>query len=273
VTVQDLHPRGRPVPAARSPWRAVALPAEHGGWGLTLEPVVLGLAVRPSVAGVLLGLAALVAFLVRTPLKLVVGDRLRRRRLDRTGRAALVAGGELAVLGGLVGGAVALAAAPWWSPLPAMAALAAVGLSYDVRARSRRLVPELAGSIAIAGAAAVIALAGGADARLAVGAWVLLAARTISAVTTVRDVVRSIHGRPRDRRACAVADAVGIGGAAVAVVLAPALALGGGAVLAAIALQRAWNRRPPPRPVVIGLRQLGLGMAVVLAAAIGVAVA
>ena len=24
-------------------WRAVAMPSEHGGWGLTLEPVLLGL--------------------------------------------------------------------------------------------------------------------------------------------------------------------------------------------------------------------------------------
>lgn len=29
--------------APRSPWRSVALPSEHGGWGLTLEPGLLGL--------------------------------------------------------------------------------------------------------------------------------------------------------------------------------------------------------------------------------------
>jgi hypothetical protein len=36
--------------------RLVALPAEHGGWGLLLEPIALGLAVAPSLAGTFLGM-------------------------------------------------------------------------------------------------------------------------------------------------------------------------------------------------------------------------
>ena len=52
----------------------MALPAEHGGWGLTLEPGLLGLLMAPSAAGVCVALAALVAFLARTPLKVVVVD-------------------------------------------------------------------------------------------------------------------------------------------------------------------------------------------------------
>ena len=43
---------------ARSPLRAVAVPSEHGGWGLTAEPVLLGLIVAPSAAGACLGAAA-----------------------------------------------------------------------------------------------------------------------------------------------------------------------------------------------------------------------
>jgi hypothetical protein len=54
--------------STRSPWRAVVIPSEHGGWGLTLEPVVLGLLVAPSIAGLAIGVAAFLAFLVRTPL-------------------------------------------------------------------------------------------------------------------------------------------------------------------------------------------------------------
>ena len=30
--------------------KTLALPTEHGGWGITLEPVVLGLLVAPTVA-------------------------------------------------------------------------------------------------------------------------------------------------------------------------------------------------------------------------------
>ena len=50
----------------RPGWRAVAMPSEHGGWGLTLEPVVLGLLVGWSGAGFALGIAAFTAFLLRT---------------------------------------------------------------------------------------------------------------------------------------------------------------------------------------------------------------
>ena len=35
----------------RALWRSVAVPTEHGGWGLTFEPVLLGLIVAPSWAG------------------------------------------------------------------------------------------------------------------------------------------------------------------------------------------------------------------------------
>ncbi|RLE22124.1 MAG: hypothetical protein DRJ50_08160, partial [Actinobacteria bacterium] len=60
----------RPDPSAggdRSPWRSVAIPSEHGGWGLTGEPILLGLLLAFSWAGAAVGAAALLAFLVRTP--------------------------------------------------------------------------------------------------------------------------------------------------------------------------------------------------------------
>ena len=59
------------------------IPSEHGGWGLTLEPALLGLLVAPSIAGGALAIAAFLAFLVRTPLKVLLVDRRRHRELDR----------------------------------------------------------------------------------------------------------------------------------------------------------------------------------------------
>ncbi|MGH8978936.1 MAG: YwiC-like family protein, partial [Acidimicrobiia bacterium] len=82
----------------RAPWRSVAIPDEHGGWGLTAEPALLGLLVAPSWAGVLLAAAAFLAFMVRTPLKVVLVDQWRRRRLPRTRVAARIAAVELAAL-------------------------------------------------------------------------------------------------------------------------------------------------------------------------------
>jgi hypothetical protein len=55
--------------------RSVALPAEHGGRSLTLEPGLLGLLIAPGPAGVCIAAGAMVAFLVRTPLKVVAIDR------------------------------------------------------------------------------------------------------------------------------------------------------------------------------------------------------
>ena len=60
------------APRPRSLLRTVAVPDEHGGWGLTLVPVLLGLLVAPSGAGVALAATAFLAFLVRTPLRLVL---------------------------------------------------------------------------------------------------------------------------------------------------------------------------------------------------------
>src|SRR5690242_20462774 len=91
VSMARSPDEGAVAPArSRSMLRAVAVPSEHGGWGLTLEPVVLGLVVEPTTAGLCVGVAALLAFLVRTPLKVVLVDAHRRRALPRTRIAGLV---------------------------------------------------------------------------------------------------------------------------------------------------------------------------------------
>ena len=175
--------RGRPRAArrtrARSPCRAraVALPTEHGGWALTLEPVVLGLLVAPSGAGVALGLAALVAFVARTPTKIVLVDRWRRRHLARTRVATRVAAVELVVLTALLVVAWSTATAPFWVPLACAVPLVTLEVWFDMRSRSRRLVPELAGTIGIGSVAAAIVLAHGDSPSIAAAAWTVVAAR------------------------------------------------------------------------------------------------
>jgi YwiC-like protein len=84
--------------------RTVALPVEHGGWRISLEPVVLGLLVAPSATGLALGVATLGAFLARHPFKIVAGDRRRGRRFARTPAAERFT---------LLYGAVALAGFVW----------------------------------------------------------------------------------------------------------------------------------------------------------------
>ena len=108
----------------KSLWRQVAVPTEHGGWSLTAEPVVLGLIVAWSGSGLALGLAAMLAFVARTPLKIVLVDRWRNRWLDRTRLAAWIAAGELALIATLA--VVAATGADnnrFWIPLAVAAPL------------------------------------------------------------------------------------------------------------------------------------------------------
>ena len=262
VTGSDARPRAA--------WRGVAVPTEHGGWGLTAEPVLLGLIVAPSWAGLLLGVAALVAFVARTPLRVVLVDQRRRRRHPRPALARRILAVELSVLAALVVGAVLAADAPFWWPVLVAAPLVAVELWFDMRSRSRRLVPELAGAVGIGAVAAMIVLAAAHDTRLAIGVWAVLAARSITAIPYVRAQIARVHGRSDGERSLLATDLAAVAVAALGVVAESALAPGAAAVAVAIGVQRIERRGPVPVPKVLGLRQMGLGALVVLASAVGV---
>lgn len=158
------------APRPRSALRSVLVPTEHGGWGLTLEPVLLGLVVAHSWAGAGLGLAAVIMFLARTPFKILLVDVHRNRRLERTRLAGGAVGCYALMLAGCA--AVPLLRAPSrsWLPLVLVAPLVSTELWFDMRSRGRRLVPELAGAIGIAGTATMIVLAAGEPIRVAL-AW------------------------------------------------------------------------------------------------------
>lgn len=256
----------------RSPlWRQVAVPSEHGGWSLTAEPVVLGLLVAWSWPGFALGLAAMLGFIARTPLKVVLVDRWRHRWLDRSRLAAAIAAAELVMIAAL--GAWALANAPgrtFWVPLAVAAPLVAVELWFDMRSRSRRLIPELAGTVGIGSVVAAIALAGGESTALAVGLWVVISARAAAAIPYARTMVFRAHGRPVARWPSDLAQVLAIAAVAVAwllgwIPLAPLIAVGAIAAFNLVAV------RGPVRPaVVIGMQQMTFGIAVVVITAVAV---
>lgn len=256
----------------RSTLRAVAVPAEHGGWGLTAEPVLLGLLVAPTLAGFCMGLAAVLAFLARTPLKVALVDAYRHRALPRTRVARSVFAVEGMVIVGLGTVAALRGQSGFWWPLVVAAPVLGTELIYDMRSRGRRLVPELAGAIGIGGVAAAIILTGGRSPSIAIAAWLVLGARGISAIVTVRDQVGGLHGKPRNPGSVLVADLVAVAIVAGAVGWEPRILPGTIAVLVAIAVQRGLGGRPTPRAVILGLRQTGLGLLVVIATAVGIVV-
>lgn len=254
----------------RSALRGVGLPTEHGGWGLTLEPAVLGIVIAPTLAGGCLAVAAIVAFLARTPLKLVLVDAHRHRDLDRTQLARRVVIVESLLLLVLVATAVATADAEFWWPAAVAAPLVAVELWFDMRSRSRRLTPELAGACGIGAIAAMIALAGGEAAALAAGLWLVLAARTVAAIPSVRAQVMALHGRVASPIAGRIGDAAAVALAACAVVVDPQLLAGAIAVVAVVALQHLSDHIPAPHAALLGVRQTVFGFLVVVVTAIGV---
>jgi hypothetical protein len=257
-----------PAPVERARWRSVAVPSEHGGWGLTLEPVLLGSLLTPSWAGVLIGVAAFAAFLARTPAKLVAVDVRRDRWLPRTSLAARIAAVEVAVIAAAATGATVLAGPSWWWAVALAAPLIIIEASFEVRSHGRRLAPEVCGAVGVAATASAIVLAGGGGTHLAAAAWIVLGARSVGAIPFVRaQIVRSRRGIV-DVRTSDVAQiaALALGWTASVV---DHRALAGSIVLTAIvAAQARWSRREPPPIKVIGMRQMLLGFALVAVTAL-----
>lgn len=249
--------------------RSVALPAEHGGWSLTLEPVVLGLLVTPSLAGAALGGVALLGFLARTPLKTYFVDRYRGRHLPRTTLAGRVGAVELVLLVGLLVAATATGSARFWIPLLIAAPLIAVEIWFDVRSLSRRLIPELSGTIGVASMAAAIPLAGGDTALVAAGLWCVAAARAVATIPFVRLQLRRAKDQAHNRRTSDAAQAVAVGAAAVGWALDAVPTAGLAAILGLAAVHTWLARRPPPATPVLGAQEVVFGLTVVLATALG----
>ena len=254
----------------RRPLRAVAVPSEHGGWGLTLEPIVLGLLVAPSWAGAALGLAAFTTFLARTPVKFVLVDRHRGRWLARTQLATRVALAELAVIAVLAVIAGMLGGWRWLWVVAAALPLAAIELWYDSRSRSRRLLPELLGASGVAAAAPAIALAGGRSGELAIALWLLLVARAVGSIPFVRSQIQLARRAHTDAWRSDLFQVVSIAVAASAAVIDDAARVGAVAVALLAVAQIPWARRTPASIKRLGVTQMLIGFALVVVIAVGV---
>jgi hypothetical protein len=145
-----------------------------------------------------------------------------------------------------------------------------------MRSRSRRLIPELAGTIGIGSVAAAIALAGGAGTQWALGLWCVVAARSLAAIPNVRTQLRRTGadrpGARADRSARCwhsdLAQALGLGGVLTGW-LAGAVPLAAVLAIAAMAAANTTAVRMRPRPAaVIGIQQALTGIAVVAVVAV-----
>ncbi|KGQ22176.2 YwiC-like family protein [Thermus filiformis] len=251
------------------PLKTVALPTEHGGWGFTLEPLLLGLLLAPSPLGLGLFLLGLFGFLARHPLKLTYQDLRKGRRYPRTRLALQVAAlyGALAASGLLL--AFLTARGPFWLPLLLALPLGAYMLYADAQNQSRALFPELAAALTMASLAPAMVLGAGREAQVALGAFLALALRDVASLYYARTQVLRARGETPRRYPALLALWGSLAGASGLW----ALGLLPGPVPAALALLALYGSlslfRPPVRANAVGWTQMGFGLLVVLATALG----
>lgn len=251
--------------------RTVALPIEHGAWGFLLEPALLGLLVAWSGVGAALVVAALAAMLLQTPLSIALGDLRRGRTVPRTRLATQVAGLYALVLAVALGVAlVSAGSATFLVPALFAVPLALAQLWFDAHGRARELAPETLGALAMNALAACIAVAAGWGLVSALGLWALLAARTVPTIVYVRARLRIERGREVSVHWVWVTHGVALVSVALAVALGALawIALVPFTFLAARAIVGVSALRTSVPAKVIGFRELGFGIGVVVLLAI-----
>jgi hypothetical protein len=248
------------------------MPTEHGAWAFLAEPLLLGLIVAPSLAGVLIVLAALTAFVARQPLRLFVSDMRRGQRYPRTALAQRLFV-WLAILGALaLTGAVILSRGPAFIVLALAAPFAAVALAFDVRLRARHVAAELCAALALAATATAMAFARGWDVWPAMALWGVLAARAAPTVLYVRARLRLERGEPAGIAVALAAHAAALAWAAwlASEGLIPWLGVAAIGLLAARAAYGLSPRRPRLTTPQLGVSELVFGLITVLAVGLGV---
>jgi len=248
---------------SRPALRPLVLPTEHGGWGFLVEPLVLGMLVAPSRGGALIALAALLAFLTRQPLKLAMQDALRRKSYPRTFWCRTFAIGYASLATIATAAAIALGGWTLTIPFAIVVPLAITALIADAKNRSRSLLPELAGSIAMASTAASIALAAGKPFIAAFSLMALIVLRGVPSILYVRTLLARAHKHATSSAPALIAHTLTIG---IAYAIGSHFAV---VATAALLARAAWGlTHDVPRAKTIGWREIGWGLVTVVLFAI-----
>jgi YwiC-like protein len=256
---------------ARISWKALALPTEHGGWGMLGEPLLLGLVLAPSAAGACLLVASVSAFLARHPLRLALSDRRRGPRRPRTLAAERIALAYAAVAIAAGAGALTLSGPRPFMPLLAVAPLALTQIGFDARLEGRKLAPQLCGGVALAALAPALMLAGGWALAPSLAAGALVAMKAISSVLYVRTRLRLDRGQPPPLFPALAAHAIPVPAAALMSLAgwAPWVAVAAAAALLLRAVHGLSSRRRIARAQAVGFQELAVGIGFTLILAVG----
>ncbi len=162
------------------------LPAEHGAWFMLGFPMVLGLLLRPSLAGAALAVAALAFFLSRPPLRRYLNgqrDPVQTRALVLLGGAAVAFGFATLLLSNF----------RFLIPLALISPLVGLALRADLDRAVRTLTVEMAAQGAFAGLAAAILVAGGDSPAQAGRAWLFVTLVGAANLAHVRRILGHAH--------------------------------------------------------------------------------
>lgn len=176
--------------------RGIALPNEHGSWGILFEPMVAAIAVAYSPAAIWVALLFIGAFLLRQPLRIWLADHKAGRDLPQTAAARKYAFIYFAIFATGLSGTLAFGTLSALVPLLIVAPLGAVQIYYDVNGKSRALLPELTGVVALSSSAAVVALAGGWTIPGAAALWGIFVLRLIPSILYIRNRLRLEKKKP-----------------------------------------------------------------------------
>jgi hypothetical protein len=162
----------------------IILPTEHGSWSFLFEPIVVGCALAFSAAAPWIALIAIGAFFARQPLKTAYLARTNPA-VSGTATKFVIIFGALAAAGAV--GAIVTADAWVFYPFAVAAPLALQQTVFDLSRKSRNLLAELTGAVAISSSVAAIALAGGLGWPAAVALWAVFVGRFIPSILYVRN--------------------------------------------------------------------------------------
>jgi hypothetical protein len=184
--------------ASRERRRALILPREHGAWGLLLVPLVTGagVAFRQSThvfPGILLLVAALALFWLRTPIESLLGTCAMRAHTADERRAVASVIAVLVAVAALALGALLWAGQnPYLWLIGASAGVAFVGQALLKKlGRQARMLSEIVGTIGLtaSGPAAYYVITG----KFGAMAWILWIANLIFAGDQIHYVQLRIH--------------------------------------------------------------------------------
>lgn len=175
--------------------KQIALPTEHGSWGFLFEPLLAGILLAPSIVSIWFAILLIGAFLTRQPLKIYLNDLQAKRNLPQTEAAfkfILIFGSIFAA--GLLG-SLYFAKAESFYPFLLILPLGIYQIYCDASKKSRQLLPELTGAVAISSSIAAVTIAGGFNWSTSLALWAVFICRLIPSILYVRNRLKLEKGK------------------------------------------------------------------------------